>query len=88
MPEGATQHEQGSAKKPKTVTIEINNKPYAAPKRTLTGLEIKSLADIPADFQLYRLHGNSGQLDPIGNEDEVKLHESERFRAVSGQDVS
>jgi hypothetical protein len=76
---------EATAKKT-TVTVEINNKSYEAPKGELTGAEIKALADIPADFQLYLLHGN--QLESIGNDRVVKLHEGERFRAVSGQDVS
>ena len=48
--------------------------------------EIKGLAGIPLDFQLYLLHGS--QLEAVSNEQIVKLHENERFRAVSGQDVS
>jgi len=70
----------------KTVTIEVNNKPFEAPKSTLTGAEIKALAGVPPDFQLYRLHGKN--LEPVANDDAIKLHEGERFRAVSGQDVS
>jgi hypothetical protein len=83
-----SEHATEASAKPKTITIEINNKAYSAPKEVVTGLEIKELADIPPEFQLYRLHGESARLDPIANDQEVKLHEHERFRAVSGQDVS
>ena len=72
----------------RTITIEVNNKPYEAPRREVTGAEIKALAGVPLDFQLYLLHGDSQQLDPIADDKVVKLHEHERFRAVSGQDVS
>jgi hypothetical protein len=72
----------------KTVSIEVNNKAYEAPKEVLTGAEIKALAEIPPDFQLYLLHGESNKLEEIRNDEEVKLHKNMRFRAVSGQDVS
>jgi Multiubiquitin len=72
----------------RTITIEVNNKSYEAPRMEMTGAEIKRLAGVPLDFQLYRLHGASQRLDPIENDQLVKLHEHERFRAVSGQDVS
>jgi hypothetical protein len=72
----------------KSITIEVNNKPYEAPKSEMTAAEIKRLAGVPLDFQLYLLHGDSQRLDPISDDQAVKLHEHERFRAVSGQDVS
>lgn len=72
----------------RVITIEVNNKPYEAPKEEMTGAEIKTLAGVPLDFQLYLLHGDSQRLDPIADDKLVKLHEHERFRAVSGQDVS
>jgi Multiubiquitin len=72
----------------RTITIEVNNREYIAPKLEMTGAEIKALAGVPLDFQLYLLHGDSQQLDPIADDMAVKLHEHERFRAVSGQDVS
>jgi hypothetical protein len=85
MSEHAT---ETSLPKAKTITIEVNNNPYAVTKREMTGAEIKALAGVPADFQLYLLHGDSQRLDPIADDQVVKLHENERFRAVSGQDVS
>lgn len=77
-----------AAHKPKTVTIEVNNKPFEAPKAELTGAEIKELAGIPLDFQLFLLHGESTNMDLVENDEQVKLHEHQRFRAVSGHDVS
>jgi len=72
----------------RTITIEVNNREYSAPKEEMTGAEIKTLAGVPLDFQLYLLHGESQRLDPIADDKAIKLHEHERFRAVSGQDVS
>jgi hypothetical protein len=86
MSEHAADPTPTPAREKKTVTIEINNKQYDAPSNTLTGAEIKELASIPLDFQLYRLQGK--KLIPVGNEDEIKLRKGDRFRAVSGQDVS
>jgi hypothetical protein len=77
-----------ASRKTKTITVEVNNKPYEATNEDMTGAEIKTLAGIPLDFQLYLLHGDSQRLDPIANDQQLKLHEHERFRAVSGQDVS
>jgi hypothetical protein len=72
--------------KPKTITIEVNNKPVEMPNRDATGAEIKHAAGVPLDFTLYLKRGH--ELDEIGNDDTVKLHEREQFVAVSGQDVS
>jgi hypothetical protein len=72
--------------KPKAVTIVVNNRDVEMPDRDATGAQIKLQAGIPADFMLYREHG--GGLEPVADDDAMKLHENERFRAVSGQDVS
>jgi Multiubiquitin len=87
MSEHVTETEAASPEQ-RTITIEVNNKPFEAPKVEMTGAEIKTLAGVPPDFQLYLLHGDSQRLDPIADDKLLKLHEHERFRAVSGQDVS
>jgi hypothetical protein len=72
--------------KPKPVTIEVNNRTVQMPDREATGTEIKHHAQVPAEFMLYREHG--GKLEPVADDETIKLHDNERFRAVSGQDVS
>lgn len=77
--------ETTAAKPATTVTVFVNNREIVLPDKEQTGAEIKAAADIPLDFQLYIEHGN---LDPVDNNERIKVHQKERFRAVSGQDVS
>lgn len=70
-------------KKPKTITIFVNNRPVEIDDREVTGAEIKTAADIPLPFKLYDAKGKE-----IGNADHVKVHANEKFTAISGQDVS
>ncbi len=76
-----------STQKPvKTITVFVNNREVELPEKDVTGAEIKALAEIPPEFQLYVEHGNS--LDLVADDEHIKVHPKERFRAVSGQDVS
>jgi hypothetical protein len=72
--------------KPKAVTIVVNNRDVEMPDRATTVAQIKQLAGIPPEFVLYREHG--GKLEPVTDDEAIKLHDTQRFRAVSGQDVS
>lgn len=72
--------------KPKPVTIVVNNRPVGMPDDEATGIEIKRQAGVPDDFVLYLEHG--GKLEEVADAEQVKLHKGQRFRAVSGQDVS
>jgi hypothetical protein len=78
--------ETTTAKPPKTVTVFVNNREVVLPDKEQTGAEIKTAAQIPLDFDLYIEHGSN--LDPVDNNERIKVHQHERFRAVSGQDVS
>jgi hypothetical protein len=75
-----------ATEKAKSVTIIVNNRSVEMPDREATGSEIKQAAGVPSDFALFREHG--GNLEPVADDETLKLHEHERFRAVSGQDVS
>lgn len=75
-----------AAPEQKPITIFVNNRAIELPERDATGREIKAAAEVPADFTLYLEHG--ANLTEVGDDEIVKLHEHERFRAVSGQDVS
>ena len=68
------------------IEIFVNNKPVQVPHDELTGAEIKAASAVPADFSLF--HEQGGKLVPVGDSETVKVHPNERFRAVSGQDVS
>jgi hypothetical protein len=70
----------------KSITILVNRREVEMPDRDATGAEIKGAAGVPADFQLFEQKGN--KLIPIGDGDTIKLHNKQKFTAVSGQDVS
>lgn len=75
-----------------TIDIEVNNRPVILHQRGVTGHDIKAAAiqqgvAIDLDFLLY-IVGGHGQLDSVGDDQEVTVHEHERFRAVTPDDVS
>jgi hypothetical protein len=70
----------------KTVTIFVNNREVVLPDRNETGTSIKAAAGVPAEFQLFAERG--GDLDPVEDDERIKVRPKQRFRAVSGQDVS
>ena len=72
--------------KPKLVTVVVNNRDVTVEDRELSGSELKSAAGVPPDFQLFAEHGS--KLEPVGDDERVRVHNGQRFRAVSGQDVS
>jgi hypothetical protein len=67
------------------VEILVNNRSVTVPKHT-TGEEIKRLANVPLDFQLFRIDGNSEH--PIENTDKVSVHTGQRFVASPSLDPS
>lgn len=74
------------------IQVFVNNKPVTLQREVLSGYDIKAAAitqgvAIQLDFLLYLVHGN-GQLDPVRDDEQIHLHEHERFRAVTPDDVS
>ena len=67
------------------VEITVNNQPVTVPKHT-TGAQIKELAGIPADFQLFVVRGDHE--DEITNDENVTVHAKQRFIASSTLDPS
>jgi multiubiquitin len=67
----------------KTITILVNNRAVEISGREPTGADIKAAAGVPAEFKLYDAKGVE-----IANDTRVKIHEKEKFTAISGQDVS
>ena len=75
-----------------TVDIKVNNKPVVLHRREVTGYDIKAAAieqgvEIQLDFLLFIVEGH-GQIEPVNDHQEVTVHEHERFRAVTPDDVS
>ena len=60
--------------------IFVNNNEIQTDERSLTGAAIKSLATVPADYELFEVRGN--HTVPIGNEQLVHIHQSQHFRAI------
>lgn len=70
----------------KTLVVFVNNREVTLHGAEETGAEIKLAADVPTDFQLYAEHGRN--LELVDDDQRIRVHQHERFRAVSGQDVS
>ncbi len=75
-----------------TIEIEVNNKRVDLHQREVTGNEIKAAAiqqgvAIEQDFLLYIVRGGD-HLDRVQDDQKVTVHEGERFRAITPDDVS
>jgi hypothetical protein len=68
------------------ITILVNDKPVTFDTRTVTGLQIKNKAGVPASSILYELRGTNKV--PIGDNEQIEIHENEKFLAVPGGTVS
>ncbi len=80
------------AKKPKTITVTVNERPIAFTKHKVTGLEIKQAAikqgaAIQEDFVLFEVKCDS-PLKQIGDCETITLHEGQKFRATAPDDNS
>ena len=69
--------------KPEKVVIYVNNRKVVMRHDHATGLEIKKAADVPTEFKLFDPKGKE-----IDDDKRIKLHDGDRFTAISGQDVS
>jgi Multiubiquitin len=70
----------------KPITIFVNDKPIVFDTRRVTGLQIKSKAGVPTNSILYELRGVIRI--PVGDNEEIDIHENERFLDVPGGTVS
>lgn len=61
-------------------TIFVNNQPAKTAEHELTGAQIKSLAGIPPDYELFQVKGTNTV--PVGNEELIHVHEKQHFRAI------
>lgn len=70
--------------RPREVEILVNHRAVTVPRET-TGAEIKRLAGVPADFELFVVRGDE---DIQVKDDEIKVHPQQRFTASSTLDPS
>ena len=61
-------------------TVFVNNVAFTTHEHELTGSQIKALAAVPADYELFQVKGD--QTVPIGNEEIVHTHNNIHFRAI------
>lgn len=61
-------------------TIFVNNMEFHTSEHVLTGLQVKQLASVPADYELFEVQGDHSV--PVANDDKVKIHEKLHFRAI------
>lgn len=83
---------ESTSKKPKTITVNVNERPVTFSEHKATGLEIKQAAikqgvAIQKDFVLFEVKGNS-PLKQIGDCEIVNLHEGQKFRVTAPDDNS
>lgn len=69
--------------KPKPVTVMVNNRKVSLSDDRVTAAAIKQAAEVPAAFQLFDAKGRS-----VEDGKEIRVHEGDKFTAISGQDVS
>lgn len=80
-------------KKEKSVTIKLNGHKVKLPEHKVNGLEIKragiaqGVPNIQEDFVLFKVNPG-GKLKPIGDTEEISIHDNEEFRAIAPDDNS
>jgi hypothetical protein len=79
-PDGHDDDGHDDSEKAKTLTFTVNNQPFTTSSHELTGLEIKTLAGLPPDYELFAIKG--AKSTPVANDDRVRLHKGEEFRAI------
>ena len=65
---------------PHEFTVIINNQPFRTSEHTLTGLQIKALAGLPGDYELFLIRG--AESVPVTNDEKTHIHEGIEFRAI------
>jgi Multiubiquitin len=78
--------------KHRTVIVFVNKKPVVFHEKEATGAQIKATAieqgvAIQQDFTLFIVKEH-GKHEQVADNEEVKLHEQEKFRAVAPDDQS
>jgi len=86
-----TQHDKAKDKSHE-IQVTVNGRAVLLSEKKLTGIEIKQAAiaqgvSIQPDFVLYEVKPG-GKLKPIGDQEEVTLHDGVILRAVAPDDNS
>ncbi len=78
--EGGKGDEHDGDDEKQSFTIIVNNQRFETGSKKLTGLQIKSLAGIPADYELFAVQGSTTV--PVGNAEMIDLKKDAEFRAI------
>jgi Multiubiquitin len=60
--------------------IFVNNKPYSTGEHQLSARQIKALAGVPENYELFLEEGKESK--PVGPEQVVHIHQHQHFRAI------
>jgi|1185.fasta_scaffold623508_2 sulfur carrier protein ThiS len=67
-------------RKPKKITIEVDDEKFEVEERSMTVSELLALIDLdPEESYLVELHGQGSQKKYEGADEEIKLHNGIRF---------
>lgn len=80
MATGMEQEKAGGGDAKRTFTITVNNQEFTTAEKEMTGQEIKALAGLPSDYELFIVRG--GNSVPVANGETIHLHEKAEFRAI------
>lgn len=70
----------GPDKGKETFTITVNNNAFQTQEHELTGAQIKHLAGVPVDYELFQIKGSNS--DPVGNDQVIHVANHLAFRAI------
>jgi hypothetical protein len=89
---GTLEDQTAEAHGHREVEVSVNRSRVRLEHRRVTGLQLKEAAiaqgvEIQPDFQLWRIDGD-GKRHQIGDEQEIDLHDGERFAANAPDDNS
>lgn len=66
--------------KKESFSIFVNNQQFKTSADELTGAEIKALAGVPSDYELFEVKGD--QTLPVGDAQKIAIRNGLHFRAI------
>jgi hypothetical protein len=75
-----TENAKDNEKEKPQFKVFVNNVEFTTHEHELTGAQIKALARVPTDYELFQVQGD--HTVPVGNEEVVHIHNNDHFRAI------
>ncbi len=60
--------------------IFVNGRPFSTSEHQLSGRQIKALAEVPDNYELFLEEGKESR--PVGPDETIHIHEKQHFRAI------